>query len=173
MKADFLGFREVLGDGIAAKTRSPSSLLLCITAEYGRNRALIFPVEDVTRSWGDAGLWPRTRTWSRGHLPMGGTLGASVQIPRLGATTRPHRRTGRLPGQGLQGFQSLRRHRQALPLYRRDILSAPSWAWREHANASGREACVPVLPERSSGQGKARGASRRSLGRHHGHEPLI
>src|SRR5262249_32048246 len=76
-----------------------------------------------------------------GHVMQ--TIGASMQMLRPSETTRAHRHTGSCIYQVAQGRGSSIIAGKRLEWRERDIFCVPSWAWHEHANASGSEdACL-------------------------------
>ena len=74
--------------------------------------------------------------------PVMQTIGAGMQMLRPGEHTKAHRHTGcASTGRQRQGFSIIDGKR--FDWRERDIFCVPSWAWHEHANASGSEdACL-------------------------------
>ncbi|MPS27789.1 MAG: cupin domain-containing protein [Alcaligenaceae bacterium] len=105
--------------------------------------------------------------------PVMATMGASMQMLRPGEKTKAHRHTGSFLYQVAKGkgysIINGRRH----DWQERDIFCVPSWAFHEHANASGRDdACLfcfndlPVMHALKLYREEA-------LAENDGHQPLI
>lgn len=75
--------------------------------------------------------------------PVMPTMGASMQLLRPGERTQAHRHTGSFLYQVAKGRGWSVIDGRRLDWQERDIFCVPSWAWHEHANASGSEdACL-------------------------------
>lgn len=75
--------------------------------------------------------------------PVMSTMGASMQLLRPGEATQAHRHTGSFLYQVAKGRGWSVINGKRFDWQERDIFCVPSWAWHEHANASGSEdACL-------------------------------
>jgi gentisate 1,2-dioxygenase len=74
--------------------------------------------------------------------PVMKTLGACIQLLRAGEQTRAHRHTGSVVYTVAKGSGHSIIDGRRFEWAKNDIFVVPSWAWHEHANASGREDAV-------------------------------
>ncbi len=74
--------------------------------------------------------------------PVMQTIGASMQMLRPGEKTKAHRHTGSFIYQAAKGKGYSIINGKRFDWQERDIFCVPSWAWHEHANASGSEDAV-------------------------------
>ena len=82
-----------------------------------------------------------TNPHTGGHVMA--TMGASMQMLRPGEATKAHRRTGNIIYQVAKGSGHSVIAGKRFDWQEKDIFCVPSWAWREHANASASEdACL-------------------------------
>lgn len=175
-------------------------------------QAVAYPVDDMTKTWGNPGLTPAAQPWPHRYSPMfkyewaptyealqklascsdgspydgilmeyvnpvtNGpvmqTMGASMQLLRPGEATRAHRHTGSFLYHVAKGSGHSIIDGKRLDWAEHDIFCVPSWAWHEHANASGREDavlfCLNDLPVmRSLGLW-----AEQSFGENDGHQPV-
>lgn len=81
-----------------------------------------------------------TNPHTGGHVMA--TMGASMQMLRPGETTKAMRRTGNIIYQVAKGSGHSIIAGQRFDWQEKDIFCVPSWAWREHSNASATEDAV-------------------------------
>lgn len=88
----------------------------------------------------DGALMHYTNPIDGGHVMA--TIGASMQMLPPGFVGSAHRHTGSFLYQVAKGRGHSVINGQRLDWQERDIFCVPSWAWHEHANASGNEDAV-------------------------------
>lgn len=105
--------------------------------------------------------------------PVMMTMGASMQMLRPGEKTKAHRHTGSIVYQCSKGSGYSVINGKRFDWKERDIFVVPSWAYHEHANASGSEdACLFSFNDLPAI--RALGLYREeAFGENGGHQPLI